>query len=159
MKKYVFPVAGLLLMILLVACSPAGSLEQQTSFEASPKAGESFDVQSVGGWEITLTKSGGIMGMSRSVQVSSTGALTLTDLRSNKSTQSKLPAAELSALEKLVISAQFDRVTESSRCADCFFYDLSVTRAGQTDQIQLDDTNLSNSGLQPLVVFLVKFLQ
>ena len=147
MKRWAPLVAGVfLLALLMVGCG-------------APQASDvSFSVEPVD-WNVTLVKSGGIMGVSRSVQIASSGEVTLKDLRSNLTTQSKLTPAELATLAGLVLSANPDGPAQPSQCADCFIYDVKINLGDEIHELQFDDSSLAGSPLQPLVEFLARFVE
>ncbi|MEW6406542.1 MAG: hypothetical protein AB1649_32560, partial [Chloroflexota bacterium] len=39
-------------------------------------------------------------------------------------------------------------------CADCYIYAIEFNNGGKTLTVQVDDTTIAESGLEPLVVFL-----
>jgi len=107
-------------------------------------------------WKIELAHSGGIMGLSRSIEISSDGTYTVTDKRANKTISRDLSADEISKINELVESSDyiFEDKPDGMACADCFIYDLEIQGGGEKFTVQLNDINLPNSGLEPLVVYL-----
>jgi len=112
-----------------------------------------------GDWHIRTEQSGGIAGVSRTLEISSSGEMTVTDERSKKQTTAQLPADKIAALTELVASSKYQPISQPSGCADCFIYNLEISSAGEKFQVQLDDISLPNSGLQPLINFLGEFLK
>ena len=111
-----------------------------------------------GDWHITLNRSGGIAGTSRSVDISSNGDMTLSDLISNKSSQSSLSPDKMSALAGLVTTIYYEPVSSPSGCADCFIFDLKISNDSESFQVELNQIDLAKSGLQPLVDYLGEYL-
>ena len=109
-----------------------------------------------GNWEIKMIHSGGIMGLSRSIEISSDGKYTVMDEHANKTITRKLAANELSKLKEQVASSEYIHTNgpDGMACADCFIYDLEIHRNGEKLNIQLNDINLPASGLETLVTYL-----
>jgi hypothetical protein len=114
-----------------------------------------------GEWTINMTHSGGIMGLSRSIEISSDGKYTVVDERSKKSVTKKLSANELSKLMEIVSNTEYLSPERSlpSACADCFIYDLEIQMDGKKFSTQLDDITLPNSGMETLIVYLRDLIQ
>jgi hypothetical protein len=107
-------------------------------------------------WAIKMTHSGGIMGLSRSIDISSDGKYTATDNRAKKTITGNLTANELSKLNKIVYESKFESATkpQQSGCADCFIYSLEMQLNGKKVAYQADDITLSSSELVILVTYL-----
>jgi hypothetical protein len=107
-------------------------------------------------WMVTMNQSGGIMGLMRSIEISSDGKFTVVDKRADKTISGKLSAEELSKINKLAISAKYISPIkpEGMGCADCFIYDLEIRLNGKKLVVQLNDISLPNSGLESLVTSL-----
>lgn len=107
-------------------------------------------------WTIKMGQSGGIMGLSRSVEISSDGKLTVVDERANKTISGELSAVELSKVNELISSSKYVPPSKPNgmACADCFIYDLEIRTDGEKFAAQLNDVSLPNSGLEPLVTYL-----
>ena len=106
---------------------------------------------SEGGWTIRMTQSGGIMGLSHSIEISSDGDYTVTDERSGKTNAGKLSDGELDRLARLVASTEYSPNPLPSGCADCFIYDIEISGAPRAFTARADDVTLASSGLSPLV--------
>ena len=122
--------------------------EQSPMPEATP-----ISPASSGKWTIRMVHSGGIMGISRSIEVSSDGKFTITDNRTNKTVTGELAAGDLSKLNELLVSIG-DRSAGKPNgvvCADCFVYDLEIQRGGKGFAFQLNDISLPNSGYESLI--------
>lgn len=156
--------ALLLALLILLGCRarPAATATPLTDVKplltATARAGTPLP-QLVSSWKVSMTQSGGIMGMERKVVISSSGEMTLADLRSKKSRQTRLPGASLTTLSGLVASASYTPEVTPSGCADCFIFDLEITSAGQEFQARLDQVSLAGSGLESLVNYLAELLK
>lgn len=135
--------------LLITGCGPASIPEPLNTPTTKPSAPGND-------WTIKMTQSGGIMGRSRSIEVSSEGKYTVVDDRANETVTGELTTNELSELNKLVMTSNYVPATKpnGTGCADCFVYDLEVQVNGEKFSIQLNDVSLPNSGLEPLVNFL-----
>ena len=107
-----------------------------------------------GKWVIRMTQSGGIMGMSQSIDIRSDGSYTATDIRTDQTRAGRLSEDELTGLIKHVASVEYSTVDvpEHFGCADCFLYDLQITANKQIFSVQLNDISLPQSGLESLVM-------
>lgn len=110
------------------------------------------------GWAVKMTQSGGIMGLMRSVEVSSDGKYSVTDERTGKTVNGALGETELEELNELVTSASYTPPSPAGVCADCFIYEIDLQIGGNQADIQLDDLVLADSGMEPLVEYLRKFM-
>lgn len=158
MKYFRKILAILIALPFLAGCLPIPARVPAQTAAATPNVPMSQVPALTGDWRLTLSQSGGIVGLSRQVEITSAGDVTLTDLRSNKSSQSHLSAADLDSLIKLVAASRYLPSNEPSTCADCFIYDLQISSGGQNFTAHFDQTNLAGSGLKPLVDFLAPFL-
>jgi len=106
-------------------------------------------------WILKMNHSGGIMGLSRSIEISSDGNYTVTDERTNSRLEGKLSAAELVKLSDLLATAISNPPPggRNSACADCFIYTIEFKGAGTSFTAEVDDTTIAESGLEPLVNF------
>jgi hypothetical protein len=109
-----------------------------------------------GEWTIKLIHSGGIMGLLRSIEISSNGKYTVTDERANKTVTGEFAEYDLSKIKERVNSAKYlpPSGPDGMVCADCFIYDLEIQENGRIFSIQLNDIDLPNSGLESLVTYL-----
>ena len=167
MRKFIRFLAGLALAAAILSCrtvtavfstpgplpNPTAPAPNPTEPLASTAPAQQLPALS-GDWHMTIIQSGGIMGMMRTLEISSTGAMTLTDARSHTSSQSQLSAERLAALTKLVASSQYRAAAIPAGCADCFIFDIQISSAGKNFQVQLNQIDLVDSGLQPLIDFL-----
>ena len=141
----------LLMTVLITGCSTFSTstpIPLSTSLP-TPKATENE-------WMIKMTHSGGIMGVSRSIEVSSDGKYIVADERANKTITGELTVNELSKLNKIVSDSNFASPTkpQKSSCADCFIYGIETQVNGKKVVYQMDDITLSASGLESLVIYL-----
>ncbi|HET7143300.1 MAG TPA: hypothetical protein VFI68_04690, partial [Anaerolineales bacterium] len=109
-----------------------------------------------GDWTISMTHSGGIIGLSRSVEISSNGKYIVTDDRSGKRVAGELASGELSVLKNIVINSEYLLMEsrQPSGCADCFVYDLAIQGIGKKFSVQLDDISMPDSGMETLIIYL-----
>jgi hypothetical protein len=105
-----------------------------------------------GNWTIKMTHSGGIMGLSRSIEITSDGTYTVADQRTGQTKKGKLSEDEFTQLTQLVASTQYSPNNQPSGCADCFIYDIEISGIGKTFTANADDVTLADSGLGPLVM-------
>lgn len=91
--------------------------------------------------KITLTKSGGIMGMSRVYEVDSTK---LTEEQAEKLTE-LYTASKILALESKTTAG----------AADLFFYEFKIEEGKNTKTVHFDDLSLPES-VRPLLKFLLE---
>jgi hypothetical protein len=171
MRKFPQILAGLMLIAALLGCSstpadfstptPASMPAESASPSAPPLAGPAAVLLPAlsGAWQIKLSQSGGIMGMSRMLDVSSNGDLLVTDLRGGQSNPSRLPADKLAELTSLVAESAYQPASAPAGCADCFIFDLEISSGGERFQVQMNQIDLASSGLQPLVNFLMAYLK
>ncbi len=109
-------------------------------------------------WTIKMVHSGGIMGLSRSIEISSNGAYVVIDERAQQKEQGQLSDEELASLSEQVASLKYSPSSTPSGCADCFIYDLEISGTGKPFRAQVDDITLQGSGLGPLVMELRSIL-
>jgi hypothetical protein len=109
-----------------------------------------------GDWSVKMTQTGGIMGMHRSVEITSDGMMRLEAARdASQITERQLPAAQLEKLKELVnAAALLPPPSTQAICADCFIYDIQITANGRVFAAQLNDISLPDSGLEALINFL-----
>ncbi len=165
MRKVTQYLACLMVVISLLGCrselavisTPAPIPVFEPTSEPTGAVGKHLPALS-GAWRVTLTQSGGIMGMTRTVEVSPDGDMLFTDLRGGKTGQSSLSKDRLALLTKLVAASVYEPVFEPTGCADCFIFELSIFNINEKFQVQINQIDLQNSGLQPLVDFLIEEL-
>jgi hypothetical protein len=114
--------------------------------------------QLTGDWHIRLAQTGGIAGVSRTLEISSDGKMTINDERTKKQATNQLSPEQLSKLTDLVASTNYQPVTKPMGCADCFIFDLQINNDTEKFHAQIDEVNLPDSGLGPLVGFLGELL-
>jgi hypothetical protein len=140
---------ALLITLLITSCGSFSTPEPFNTPTTKPSTPG-------GDWTIKMTQSGGIMGLSRSIEVTSDGKYSVVDERANKTVTGELTANELSELNKLVKTSNHIPATkpDGKGCADCFVYDLEIQVNGENFSFQLNDVTLPNSGLEPSVTYL-----
>ncbi|MBI5952428.1 MAG: hypothetical protein HY865_12290 [Chloroflexi bacterium] len=139
--------------LLVSGCTQTVTAEPaQTPAPRSTPTSEALP-ESLSEWTIMMTHSGGIMGLSRSIEISSDGKFTVMDNRANKTVTGELAADDLSKLNELLMSID-NRAAgkpDGMVCADCFIYDLEVRANGQRSAVRLSDISLPNSGYEALI--------
>lgn len=132
----------------LAACGPARLEETQ-----QPLPTASADWAS-----IKFTQSGGIMGMSRTIEIASDGTWKFIDERASETRTGKLSTDELKQLNGLIASLSVKSSGQSGVCADCFIYSIEISSSGKPLTAEADDVNLGDSGLGPLVDFMTNLM-
>ena len=136
---------GLFFGLLLASCAPLTPVARQEPL-ATPTAAP------LGDWSLRMTQPGGIMGLRRSVEISSDGTMTVTDERTKKTVTAQLGDDDLARLKDLLSTMAYTDLKSPAVCADCFVYALSVDRgSGKPWTVTLDDMSLDSSGLSDLI--------
>jgi len=114
-----------------------------------------------GEWTIRMVHSGGIMGLSRSIEISSNRTYTVTDERADKTITGKLSADKLENLREIVVNSEFQPMErlQPSGCADCFMYNLEIQGGGSKFMVQVDDITMPDSGMERLIMYLRDLLE
>lgn len=133
-----------ILVLILPAC--AATQTPLPTTQASPQAAVN--------WSVTMTQSGGIMGLQRTIAVTSDGKVHVEDPRANQSFDGELTQGQLAQLDELVRSAKLAGSKNPGVCMDCFIYDVQVVTTGKPISAHLSDTDLPDSGMEELVIFL-----
>jgi hypothetical protein len=134
-----------MLAILLAACAPLVSTPEAPL--PLPSASEA--------WTIKLTQTGGLAGVRLVVEITSDGRLKAENPRAGVSVNQAVSPQALSELRRLYTSAMVATPAgPKMSCADCFHYSVEITSAGQTMQVQLDDTTIAASGMADLIHYL-----
>jgi hypothetical protein len=107
-----------------------------------------------GSWTITMTHSGGIMGLSRSVEIDSTGIYIVKEDRTDQDFTGQLSEEELADLMYVVNSTSYEEKKRPRGCADCFVYNLQIMSDTGRFSAQVDDTSIEESGLSALIMTL-----
>lgn len=132
-----------------VSCMPLSTERaQSTSTASAPEA------KPLPQWQVRLSQSGGIAGMSRRLELDSTGALTVSDEKLARKISLTLTEDQLKDIAALVLEAQAEKQTSApfgSACRDCFQYTLTIERNGEKIQVQADDITLDQVSLAPLI--------
>ena len=145
MLRIVFP------LVLMIALLVAGCASSPTNTPAATPALPAATNE----WNVKMTHSGGIMGLMRSIEVSSDGSYTITDRRTNKTVSGILSKDEISKLTKIVAGVEnVASEKPNGNCADCFVYAIEIQSSGEKFTTQLDDISLSESGMEDLVTSL-----
>lgn len=109
--------------MLLSACTPG---EEDLSGLERPSIALSPTSMSMD-WSVRFSVSGGFAGLNRQLVISSDGAASATDRKSNRQAALQLTDSELTSLGELVLAVKPPQTTGSlPACADCFVYELGL---------------------------------
>lgn len=155
-KKLLWSV--LLFSILLAACGRVTPTPQPLPSPVALPTPQ--QIQNLAGkWTVIMRLSGGIAGLSRSLEISSDGAATAIDERSGKTGKRQLTSDELTKLTGLINSASLKSPGGApAGCADCFIYNLEISSDSGKFAAQLDDVSLPDSGMELLAGYLGKLM-
>ena len=140
--------------LLIAGCIPSSIPKSLSTPTLEPIES---DLPSLDGeWTIKMTHSGGIMGLSRSIEISSDGKYIVADKRTNKTITKKISANELSKLQEIVSNTEYITTERPapSVCADCFIYNLEIQGGGKKFSVQIDDISMPSSGMETLIRYL-----
>jgi hypothetical protein len=141
--------------LLLSACAAAPSTATTLPENTNTPEPATGNLPALNGsWTITMTHSGGIMGLQRSVNVDSSGAYTVQDSRGEQAFTGQLSDEELASLIQVANSTAYNAGSKPHGCADCFVYNIEINGDGGRFSAQVDDTSLEASGLTPLIIAL-----
>lgn len=144
-----------LTLFLLLAGGLAGCLQHGSTSSAPSLIAESEHVITEK-WQILLALSGGFAGLRSTMELSSTGSMTVIEQKSARQVVSLVPDKELA--EIALLAKNVNSLQPSGRlpnCRDCFQYDFTVRMNGQQFSVQLNDLSLPGSGIGPLINILV----
>lgn len=132
-------------MLALSACMKPGAVHDPGPTPAAQN----------GEWFIAFTQSGGIMGMSRSMTVSSNRAFTIKDNRSNLNIEGQLTLDETGKMQHFLDG--FDYAPPQDQpgmvCADCFVFDLQIQTSVREEAFHAvyNDLNINESSAAELI--------
>lgn len=158
MRKLLMSISLLLVALGLLGCSLFYSLFPTPTPAALPTQAAQKLPELTGNWHIRLAQIGGIAGVSRTLEISSSGEMTITEERINRKDITQLPADKLATLKELVAASEYRLVSQPMACNDCFIFNLQIENDSEKFQMQIDQINLSDTGLEPLVGFLGEIL-
>lgn len=141
-KGMVLLVLCLMLGVFLTACSAPNT--------ATPSVPASMGQEA--SWSVQFSMSGGFAGLQRSVELSSTGQMTVIDRKEGRQVTVQIPEAEMEAISSWVLQAQ--PVPPPARlpaCRDCFEYEVTIHRGGEALSFWYDDATLEGAELAPLI--------
>ena len=140
-----------LIIALLIAGCASASTNTPAATPTLPAIGDE--------WTIKMTHSGGIMGLMRSIEVSSDGSYTVMDERNGKTVSGDLSANELAEFTGILNGMDFSAVgAPEGFCADCFIYDIEIQSNEGKFMFRLNDLNLAESGMEDFVSSLRKLM-
>jgi len=103
-------------------------------------------------WRVELVVSGGLAGTERVLELSSTGHLNIIDKSSHRQVTTQVPNEELVKIFVLLVDTSHLQPTRTPpACRDCFEYGLDVRMDGQHFSFRVNDLNMNQAGLTPLV--------
>lgn len=102
-------------------------------------------------WQINMQISGGVAGVRRSIVVNSLGEATASDAKKNQTVSSQLSEDELGKLFGLIKDLPEEWVMVNKDCKDCFEYALDITRGAKEFSANLNDLELVDTDLDPLI--------
>ncbi|MBC7876025.1 MAG: hypothetical protein H7Y59_02540 [Anaerolineales bacterium] len=164
MSRYIF-LYTLIISLLIASCGQTITpIPLKTPTRSAPKPSPSPipSLQVNEEWTITMSHSGGIMGLMRSIEISSDGKYTVTDGREDKTITKQLSANALSELHEIVSNTEFVSPEKSlpSGCADCFIYDLEIQHGNEKPfSVQVDDITMPGSGMEKMITHLRGLLE
>jgi len=107
-------------------------------------------------WKIKFTLSGGLRGLQRVVELANTGQMTVIDQKNERQVTIQLSEEDVTKIAGLVEeAAHLPPAGQLPNCADCFVYNLNMQMDSQYFSILVNDINLAESGLAPLVNILM----
>ncbi len=141
---------------LVAGCASSPAATEADVPAATPVPASTPTLMVADEWTIKMTHSGGIMGLMRTVEISSDGSYTVIDERINKTVSGELSESELAELQEIVASLDYNtgQKPNPGGCADCFVYVLEIQGTEKNLNLQLDDISLPESGMETLVKFL-----
>jgi len=140
------------LVFILVSCQAAN-----TPFKATPQKATESQTKS---WEAELSVTGGIAGVQKGIKIASTGEVILSDANRSLELQERLSEEEIEKFTRLVTSIKDVKVASNPpACADCFQYQLNVSVDGTQIQATVNDLNLPNSGIAPLISEMITLME
>jgi hypothetical protein len=158
MRKFLMFVSILLIALGLLGCSIFYSILPTPTPDIFPTQSAQRMPKLTGDWHIRMEQTGGIAGVSRTLEISSSGEMTVIDEHSKKQNTSQLPPDKFAMLKEVVASTVYRPISQPMGCADCFIFNLQIDNGKERFQVQIDEVNLPNSGLESLVGFLGKLL-
>lgn len=91
-------------------------------------------------WIVTLHKSGGIMGMIKTIRVASYGKVQFFDKKRSVFLRGELNQDQLVKLNDLLNNYKYTPSSNAAlQCADCFTYTLEIERDGQKKSYKIDE--------------------
>lgn len=150
MRKTLFPFT-LFITLMIAGCATSSPMTTPAATPTLPAMPDE--------WTIKMTHSGGIMGLMRSIEVSSDGSYTVMDERNGKTVSGDLSANELAEFTGILNGMDFSAVgAPEGFCADCFIYDIEIQSNEEKFMFRLNDLNLAESGMEDFVSSLRKIM-
>jgi hypothetical protein len=145
-----------LLVLLILVVLIAGCVNQMDKSDNS--SGQAKLPKLEGVWTVTLNQSGGLLGLSRNLIVTSSEEAILFDQK----TMSYLPGA-LKKDQVAKFSTEYENVaitnvTKKNECADCFQYDLLIEVGKTKLNLTYNDLDAGQNGLGALTQYMVSLM-
>lgn len=147
-----------LIVILISGCAASPEPIPTSLPSPAPTAFANKLPALAGDWVVTINQSGGIMGMSRTMKITSDGELNFEDRRANRNRQDRLSPDQMAELIELISAVNYSPISVETGCADCFVFSIEINSANGDFQVRLNQLDLPASGLESLVIFLVSNL-
>ncbi len=149
---------ALLISIVLSGCGVAIPILQPLPSPRPLPTSQSIP-ELTGAWTASMQLSGGIAGVSRSIEIASNGMAVAKDDRNGKTMTRQLTSDELTQFVSLINSASLKSMGSTpASCVDCFIYNIKTTSNGGSFSAQFDDVNLPDSGMGSVVKYLMDLL-
>jgi len=158
MLKTSFILTAFLIITLISGCVASPDPIFTPLPSPNPTASSNRLPSLTGDWVVTINQSGGIMGMSRTMKITSSGELSFEDRRANSSRQDRLSPEKIAELIDLISTVNYSPISVETGCADCFIFFIEINSPNGDFQARLNQLDLPASGLEPLVTFLVSNL-
>jgi hypothetical protein len=166
MKTFPLLLVGILLIGALAGCGPVTPLPpiepQAPSPTEAPLATRVLGMvfpPLTGNWHVSLTRSGGLMGVTTILDIASDGKMILTGASGKSTDKGSLSAGEIATLADLLAATNYVPASQTNTCADCISLLVVVSNSDGKLEAQVSEPDLPASGLQPLVEFLSKYMR
>jgi len=130
--------------VIFAGCSVTGTPFPSATAVSEPKGS--------GEWRIEFRMSGGFAGILRSIELLSTGQMTVIDQKTNKQVTVQVSEMDMEKISSWVIQAQSAQaLPRLSDCQDCLEYEITIHRDGELLSFWFNDLTLDNADLAPLI--------
>ena len=140
--------------VLLSACAIRSEIQLSTP---SPTKLTVNSPQPSSSWELEFNLSGGFQGYQRISNLLNTGKLTVVDENNDQQVSVQLDQEEMDKINLFLVNIEKLRFDlQPPYCADCMVYELNLQRDGINLHAILNDLNLNESTLKPLIIELMQ---